>query len=335
MLADTLNLSKATVSRALNGYEDISAATRERVASAARALGYQPSSHARRLALGLTETVGFVVPAGSHQLASPLLAETLSGISQGLSRGGYDLVVRTATHDDDVEAYRDLVKARKVDAFVLVRTRLKDPRADYLGAAGVPFICHGRTGNADAHAWVEVDGHDAFRRATAHLISLGHRRIAHVTAGTRLAAAADRREGYLQAMADASLSCDPGWVVEGDLSGAAGRHALGRLVALERRPTAIVCGNDATALGVMAAANEAGLRVPRDLSVVGYDGISLGDEVSPALTTMTYDAERLGMRIAELLLGYLRNGDVSSAQELHQARLLRRSSDGPPPALHE
>ena len=330
-LARHLNLAKGTVSRALNGYSDIAPATRARVAAAAEALGYRASTTARRLAQRRAEAVGLVVPAEARQFNSPFLAEFLSGLTVTLGRAGYDLVVRSAVGNDLLSDYSELMASRKVDAFVVTRTRPEDPRVAMLMAADMPFVTHGRTAWGDRHAWFDVDGEGAFRTATNHLLALGHRRIAVISAGSLMMASDHRLAGYRGALAEAGIAPTPGFVIDGDLTAEGGARAAATLLDLPAPPTAILCANDVTAVGAIHAIREAGLHVPHDVSVIGYDGISIGAMVDPPLTTMTQDAGQAGARVADMLLAVLSGEDPTDQQQLAQAWLIRRASDGPPP----
>ena len=330
-LARHLRLSKGTVSRALNGYSDIAPATRARVAAAADALGYRASTTARRLAQRRVETVGLVVPVGTRQLNTLFLAEFLSGLTVTLGGRGYDLIVRSAAGDDPLADYRELIEARKVDGFVITRTRRDDPRVAMLMAADVPFVTYGRTSWPDRHAWLDTDGEQAFHAATTHLLALGHRRIGLISAGSMMMASEHRIAGYRARLAEAGLPDARDLIVEGDMSGDSGARAATALLAGHDRPSAILCANDMMALGAIQAIRRAGLRVPQDVSIIGFDGIAIGSLVDPALTTMTHDAAQAGARVAEMLLAILAGGDPTRQQFLVRASLVRRASDGPPP----
>ncbi len=331
-LALHLGLSKATVSRALNGYGDISEKTKARVAAAAEQLGYRPSTSARRLALRQTETIGLVLPPDAGEVSGIFLTEFTAALADGLSPEGFDLLIHSSLSDPDpLEGYRRLVEARKVDGFVVIRTREQDPRVDWLLEQRIPFVAHGRTARAAEHAWFDIDGEAAFREATEHLIGLRHRRIAMITGGNLLYSSALREAGFRGAMQAAGLPVPDAWVLEGDLSGHCGFTRGQELFRGSERPTAVVCVNDATAFGVIKAARHQGLQVPQQVSVLGYDGVALGDLFDPPLTTMTRSIDESGRVVAQALLSLIRGGNPCEHQSLQQAELLQRASIGPAP----
>ncbi|MGA1599358.1 MAG: LacI family DNA-binding transcriptional regulator [bacterium] len=331
-LAQHLGLSKATVSRALNGYEDISEATKRRVLETALELGYEPSTSARRLAIRQTETIGLVLPAATGEASGSFISEFTASVANALTPQGFDLLVHSSQGESDpVSGYRKLVRARKVDGFIVIRTREQDARVDWLLEQGVPFVAHGRTARANEHAWIDIDAGQAFYQATQHLIALGHRRIAMISGGDLLYSSRLREQGFREAMKDSGLFVPEHYVTEGDLSGLEGVRRGAELLSAPERPTAVLCVNDATAFGMIKAVRDAGLRVPHDVSVIGYDGVALGELLDPPLTTMTRSIGESGQMVARLLFEVLRGASPRQHQTLWPAELLRRASDGPAP----
>src|SRR5690606_21621536 len=205
-LARELGLSQTTVSRALNGYPEVNEQTRIRVADAALRHGYRPNDSARRLATGRCNAVGVVVePAGELHMS-----ETLIGMGARFSREEIDIVITPLEASPDrTQAYRRLAAARKVDAVVLHSPVPDDPRIPLLDSLGMPFVVHGRSEGAPPHAWLDIDNRQAFHDATAHLIALGHRRIATINGPGELTFAEHRDAGYREAHAAQGLTPDP------------------------------------------------------------------------------------------------------------------------------
>lgn len=319
-----------TVSRALNGYSDVSPTTRERVVEAARALGYMPNSLARRLSSGRAECIGFVMEEVNVYYGDPYFTQLISGIGEVLGRANLDLVISgAASRDDQLPAYRRLVGGRRVDGLILDRTRSRDPRVGFLLDQGFPFVTLGRDDRADEHAWVDVDGAAAFREMTRHLIRLGHRRIGFVGADQRYHFVADRNDGYLVAMAEAGLPVEPAWRADGDLSEGGGAEAARRLLSLPEPLTAIVCLDDLTAMGALRAARACGRRVGTDLSVTGYNDLNLALHADPPLTTSRMPIREAGQRLAQMLLQVLNGTAPASLQELWTSTLQIRQSTAP------
>lgn len=331
VLSDHLGLTEGTVSRALNNYPDISSKTRERVRIAARELGYRPNSNARRLATGQAECVGYVLSRHGGNLSEPFLGEVLDGLAEALSERNWDLTVAVAlSGEDELAVIRRLAQSGRVSGFVLSRTLTKDPRVDLMRVLDLPFVTHGRTAESDDHAWFDVDNEQAFHVAVDHLFNLGHRRIAHIAGPHAFNFARLREIGYRSAMQAHGLDVPADYVQVADMTDAGGEAATARLLALDTPPTGLVCVSDRVALGAMKAARDAGLSIGRDLSIIGYDGLPLGEHANPPLTTMAQPLTQSGRRLGEMLLALVDGADRTTLQELRQADLVRRQSDGPP-----
>lgn len=329
-LAQQLGLSITTVSRALGGHGDVSAATRERVLAAAAELGYRPNPLGQRLRSGRTEAVGVVLPVPPDRMASPFFLELLAGLGERLTAAGLDLLVTACPPGpDELGRYRRLVEGRRVDGLVVVRTRRHDERIEYLLDRGIPFAAHGRAETSRPFAFLDADGERGFLEATRHLVALGHRRVALVNAPAEYNFSRHRLDGYQRALEEAGIRPDPRFVVEGDLTEEGGHAAARRLLALPAPPTALLCANDLTAFGAMHALRELGLRAGRDLSVVGYDDVPLARFGDPPLTTLRQPTRAMGGRLAELLLARLGGAAPEGLAEVWPAELVLRETHGP------
>ena len=330
-LASELGLTKGTISRALNGYADISRKTQKRVTEVAKMRGYVPTTQARRLAMGFTETIGLVLPPMPSQPVNTFVSEFIESISAALNFHGYDLLVHSVNSEEsEVEQYRRLVKSRKVDGFIILRTLEVDPRVNFLLKEGFSFVTHGRTARMAEHDWFDIDGEKAFSDATSHLIKLGHKRIGFVGGGKEFFSAQLRLKGYRKMMQESYHNKIPELIQPGNLTGLGGEKAAHNLLKENHPPTAILCANDATALGVIKTARELGFRIPQDLSVIGYDGIALGGYFDPPLTTLTFSIEESGIEIVKMLLRRLKQPDLPVISKLASATLKLRGSEGPP-----
>jgi LacI family transcriptional regulator len=329
-LASTLGLSITTVSRALDGYPDVAAATRKRVVEAARAARYQPHAAARRLRLGTTETVSMVIPGAPGHFDEPLYLELLTTLGARFDAAGLDLTVLAARDPDEERAvYRRLVEGRRTDGLIVARTRLKDQRIQYLAQARFPFVAIGRTETPLAYAHVDGDGESAFRAAAERLIGLGHRRIAFVAAPAAFTFGKLRRRGWASAMRAAGFKHDA--EAEGQLTEFGGLAAARELLTATPRPTALLCSTDRMAIGAMRAVKEAGLAVGRDVSIVGHDNISAGAFAEPALTTMELSMVDVGTRVADMLIALIGGADPRDRSEILPVMAIERASTGPAP----
>ena len=327
-LARELGIAKGTVSRALNGYPDISDATRLRVARAAERMGYRPMAQAQAIRTGLSRALGLVLNAGPGNAHKPFLTDFIDGISRAASEEAWSLTVATAVdEEDEVATMARLVEERKVDGFILPRTKIVDARIDLLRRLEVPFVLYGRTGDPTGCAWFDISGEDAMRDGALRLAGQGHCRIGFINGLTVYNYATLRLGGYREGLAQAGLAFDPVLVREGATTMTSGEALGAELLDLDAPPTAIVCALDLAALGVYRAAEARGLVIGRDLSVLSYDGIPEAATASPPLTTYAVDTRAAGSRLAKMLFALIRGADPETLRETVPAHLIARGSD--------
>lgn len=331
-MADALGMTKSTVSRAMNGYSDISEATRLRVKRMAEKLNYQPLSHAQAIKTGRTRSLGLVLQLSDHDSQRPFLAEFLAGVSAGASNEGFTLTVASADdHAHLIEIFRSLLRDGKADGFILPRAMVKDERVRMLRDADVPFVLFGRQDNADGCAWYDVRGEDAMFDAVQHLASLGHKRIGFINGGVIYSYAGLREIGFADGMAAAGLMLDTDLIIEDVVTTVEGAIAAEQLLSHDAPPTAIICATDRAALGVYQAAQARGLTIGRELSVVAYDGIQDGMHAVPPLTTFSVDNREAGVQLATLLIRRVRGEPPETLRKTVPAKFLLRGSTGPVP----
>ncbi|WP_136439289.1 LacI family DNA-binding transcriptional regulator [Pacificoceanicola onchidii] len=331
-LARYLDLTKGTVSRALNDYPDISDSTRARVRKAAEKLGYRPLSHAQAIRTGRTKSIGLVLEVTEHDAHRPFVDKFLAGLSEAASKQDWTLTVATAsTESDTLRLMQKLADEHKADGFILPRTRLSDPRVDYLRDHDIPFVLYGRTADPTGCAWFDIQSEDAMRDAVLMLGALGHKRIGFVPGSPGYTYAKLRLEGYKAGLETAGLSFDEALVAEPAVNAAAGEAAAHMLVSLDRPATAIVYSVDRAALGAYEAAKTRGLTIGQDLSLISYDGIPESAMIVPQLTTWSVDSRGAGERLAEMLIQVIDGSEPEACRALVPARLLDRGSHGPAP----
>lgn len=329
-IARELNLSVTTVSRALYGYDDVAEGTRQRVWSLAETLGYVPDTTAQRLRKGRTDTLGFVIPTFGPRFSDPFFSEFLAALGNEAARQGFDLLVSTrAPGAEEQAAYRRLVEGRRVDGLILVRTRRHDERVQYLSERAFPFVAFGRTDLDTPYPYVDTDGEVGFRQLVEHLVGLGHRRIACLSADPELTFVSHRLAGYRTALAAHGIDADPSLLIQADLTQRGGYEAASRLLDQTAPPTALVCLNDLMALGAMRAAQERGLVVGRDVSVTGFDDIPLAENAHPPLTTLEQPVYDIGKRLCAMLVRLIRSESLDDAHVLLAPTLVIRESTGP------
>ena len=334
-VAQHLGLTKGTVSRALNGYPDIAEATRVRVQKAVRDLGYRPTPSAQALRTGRARALALVLELDAHDQFSPFLAEFLGGGTQAASAEGWSLTVASAAYGPQMRQVVDrLIEEQKADGFIIPRTRVEDDRIIHLGEKQVPCVLYGRTGQtgdkATAHSWFDIDGFDAFRRATLRLAEQGHTRIGFVGFDESFKFTHLREDGFKAGLAEAGLTCDETLIWRGAMNTIGGWQATRDLMALDRPPTALVMTTDEVALGAYEAASEIGIEIGKDLSIIAYDGIPRGRLTRPRLTTYRVDNAAAGAALAGLLIRQLRGEEPRQLREIAHATLQPGGSDGPP-----
>ena len=330
-LAEVLGVTKGTVSRALNDYPDISPATRKRVQRQAERMGYRPLAQAQAIRTGKSQALGLVIQTDVEGAQRPFLANFLAGVTSAASAQGWTLTVATAGGEDEMlETLGRLVEERKVDGFILPRTYREDTRMRFLRDAGVPFVLYGRVPDPENCAWFDIRGEDAMQAATERLAGLGHTRIGFVGGGHEYNFAELRHEGYRRGLDAVGLTYDPEIVRSDAMLREAGAKATRDLLASENPPTAIVFAVDMAALGAYDAADDLGLQIGKDLSIIAYDGIPEGRWVRPQLTTFSVDSREAGERLSALLMARVRGVEPETLRETRDAKLLTGGSDGQP-----
>lgn len=326
-VAKKLDLSVTTVSRALAGYDDVAPSTRDLVIKTAREMGYVPQHAARQLRRQRTETIGLIFPTSGSRFSDPFFSEFIAGIGDETGRRSYDLLVSVAPPGEAEErAYRLWTNSRRVDGFILVRMRVDDWRIRYLADESFPFASFGRSKTFESSPHIGVDGCSGVKDLVNHLLDLGHRRIAFISASEELTLVGDRLQGYKSGLEEANIAHDPDLVLEGDLTRKGGYESTKHLLELTPPPTAIIGVNDLTALGAIRAAQEGGQIVGEDLAIAGFDGTVAGEHALPALTTVHQPVYEIGRRVSAMLIDLIEKQPRDDLQSLIRPRLIVRDS---------
>lgn len=327
-VAARAGVSKSAVSFALNGRTGVSEQTRARIEAAARELGWQPSVRARALSNARAYAIGIVLHRPAHLLAAdPFYARFIAGVESVLARHDYSLVLRVVDGGADaaVGAHWRLWSAGRVDGFLILDLRRDDLRLTTVVERRIPAVAVGSPDRGDV-AWVAIDDRAGYGRVLRHLTDLGHRSIAHVSGPAHYVHAMSRRQAWAAALAD--VGAPPGPMEAGDFSATGGARATERLLASNRRFTAIAYANDLMALAGLHGLRIAGIHVPGDVSVVGFDDIPTAELSAPTLTTVTQDAMDWGAKAAGALLALINGGRAPSGWIGH-SELIVRGSTGP------
>jgi LacI family transcriptional regulator len=331
-IAEELGLSLTTVSRALNGYPEVAETTRHAVLSAAARHRYMPDRRARALALGRSGAVGIVFPITPGDLGDLQFLEVANAMSERFAGAGLDLLIMSASADDELTVYRRAIEGRRVDAFVVARTRVDDARLALLQTSGVPFVAYGRSAHFGApYAWCDFDNAAGARMAAERLIGWGHRRLGYLGAPTVYNFAAQRFDGYAAAVEAAGLELPAAAVQRCALDRRSGYSAMQQLLGLAEPPTAVLVDNHLAGVGAVHAALQAGRTLGRDLSVIVYDGLGRDSVIRSSITSIDQPTANLvGQTLAELVLARLQGEAAENLQRLHMPVMVAGDSDGPP-----
>jgi LacI family transcriptional regulator len=320
----------STVARVLNSdpQQRVSGEVRRRIVTLAQEHGYQPNHLARSLRTKRSYVMGTIIP----DIANPFFAMVFRGIEDALDRQEYSVILANTDDDPEREARSvSMLRGRQVAGLIVATARRHDPSIAALVEAGFPHVLVNRhTEPMPANAIVPDDYQGAVA-AVEHLIALGHQRIAHLAGLGDISTGHARRAGYLDALARHGLAGDPALVVECGYREAGGYTSMRQLLALPEPPTAVFAVNDLAAAGALRALHEAGLRVPEDCSVVGFNDLPTAIQVSPRLTTMHLPLHAMGVAAAERLLEQMASDGGTVTPVVMPVTLVVRESTGPRP----
>ena len=319
-VAERAQVSVASVSRVLNGSDAITETTRRRVLDAVEHLRYVPHVGARSLSTSRTDTIGVILP----DLYGEFFSELIRGMDLAARAHGKHLIV-SSSHGDTEETMAALRSMRgRVDGMIVLSPHLRAANLAADVAGRTPVLVMNGGLDEGGRPSIAVDNHGGAVAAVQHLISTGRRRIAHIRGAAGNLEADIRAEGYASA-----LDGQEPIIVEGDFTQAAGHRAATQLMALVQRPDAVFAANDMMALGAMLAFQEAGVRCPEDVAVIGFDDVPLAALVRPTLTTLRVNIAEMGRRGVERLIGLVQagaNADPDTACEIVRPALVVRQS---------
>lgn len=326
-ISQHLGVSTSTVSKALNGYSDVSDETIQRVSAAATKLGYYPSAAARSLSRQRTDKIGVVLNYPVN-MVNDFLSELIPGAAEAAEKVDYNLILYTSAASQPERISR-ICRAREVDGLLLLWPPQLEQTIKLMTQEAMPYIVLPRRVSNAAVSYVAADHRSSSQQLTEHLIELGHTRIGFTRYPELFETYEDRFAGYRAALENASIPFDNSLVIE--TSSHATKHdesILYKFLALETPPTALLCFTDPMAMRALAAAHERGIRVPKDLSIVGHDGILTSGMTVPALTTARQPIPEMGRMAVESLLSRIDNPTLPPAQHLLPIELVIRHSTG-------
>lgn len=335
-LSEELGLSQTTVSRALNGYPEVSEGTRRRVQEAAERHNYRPNTRAKGLATGRAMMIGHVIlNSNEHEMVNPIFGDFVAGAGHVSAQLGYDMMFTRVDDGDEEAAYRSLMAKGSVDGVILQGPKVNDSRIDLLNRIGLPFAVHGRSSEVSTpYTWVDVNNTRSFRRATEFLLDLGHKRIALINGLESMDFARRRRDGYLSALGRAGISADETLMSSEEMTEVSGHHQTRDFLQSDKPPTAILVSSMISALGARRAIEEAGLVLGKDVSIITHDDdlsyLKNGQDV-PIFTATRSSVRKAGRTLADMLIEKINNPLTPAKNQLLEAELVVGRSTGPAP----
>jgi LacI family transcriptional regulator len=295
-------VSIATVSRTINNVPSVDPVLASRVWEAVADLKYLPNTQARALVSGRSRLLGLIV----SEITNPFFPELIHEFEQVAVSQGYEILIGS-TSDDPEQMERCLRRMleRKVDGVAVMTFGSEEFFLDRFDAETIPTVFIDSMPSRSANAALDVDYRAGIYESVQHLAVLGHSDIGFISGPLHMRSSQARKKALLQCLRSTGLTANPSWIVEGDHTLDGGRDAMQRLLKLKKQPTAIICSNDMTAIGVQHALFEADLRVPNDLSLIGFDDIHLAEYTIPPLTTVRMSCKDLAQKAVEILLANL------------------------------
>ncbi len=319
-------VSVTTVSHVVNGTRFVSETARQRVEKAVRELGYVPSAVARSLKHNTTRTFGMVIPNNSN----PYFAEIIQGAEERCFAAGYNVILCNSNDDPERQAaYLRVLAEKRIDGLIFVVTGSDAVVRATLGGINTPLVLLDREVTGVSGDLVKVTHVLGSQMATRHLLELGHPRVACISGPPGLSPSSQRRAGWKDALEQAGVERKENDLARGDFTARGGYLAMQTLLRRSPRPTAVFACNDLMAFGALAGAREAGIAVPQQLSIVGFDDIDLAAFSAPPLTTVAQPKQQIGTVAADLLLDRVSNARTDNRQMIFDPELRVRASTAP------
>ena len=317
------NVSTATVSRALMNPDKVSQATRNRVEQAAMEVGYLPQAMGRNVKRNESRTILVIVP----DICDPFFSEIIRGIEVTAAQNGYLVLIGDCAHQNQQEkTFIDLIITKQIDAMLLLGSRLPFDASIEEQRNLPPMVMANEFAPELELPTVHIDNLTAAFNAVNYLREQGHQLIGCIAGPEEMPLCHYRLQGYVQALRRSGITVDPHYIARGDFTFAAGSNALEQLLTLPKPPTAVFCHSDIMALGALSYAKRRGLQIPRDLSIIGFDNISLAEFCDPPMTTVAQPRFGIGRESMLLLLDQLQGHNVSSGSRLLDCELIVRGS---------
>jgi DNA-binding LacI/PurR family transcriptional regulator len=327
-VAARAHVSIATVSRAINHVPTVDARLAARVWKAVTELDYFPNTQARALVSGKSKLLGLIV----SEVTNPFFPELIHEFEQVAVERGYEILIASTNYErTKMEQCARRMLERKVDGVAVMTFGIEDFLFEHFAADNIPVVFVDAAPSRPLSNALVVDYRAGIYEGVQHLAVLGHREIGFISGPLRLRSATARRDAFLDCMRSTGIKPNPQWIIEGDHTLEGGHNAMQKILAMPKWPTAIMCSNDMTAIGVQHALFEANLTVPGDFSVIGFDDIHLAEYIIPPLTTVGMSCKDLALKAVCSLLSHLQpHGSKSEPPSKLTTRLIVRQTTGLP-----
>jgi LacI family transcriptional regulator len=326
-VAKHAGVSFITVSRVINNKPNVNEKTKERVLKAIQELRYYPNSLGRALNMNKTNIIGVEIPLmrGVTIHETPYYSQLLTGVEKACESSGYDILVSASQKERENYNYLQNYFERKVDGLIIITPDTTDIQMKDIESQNIPCVIIGERPQNQI-SYIDTDNKEGATKLTEYLIKMGHTKIAFLKGWSYARNAADRLEGFYFTMQKHQLPVNPDWVYEGDFGYEVGKK-IARIIHNEKeKPTAIICANDQMAIGFLAESQIIGQKIPEDISIVGYDDITISSYTTPPLTTARQPLLDMGFTAAKVLINRIGNHDLPINKEIFQVELMERKS---------
>lgn len=325
-LAKELGVSSATISRALNMEKGVTEETRQRVVTLAKELNYQPNLQAKGLVARKTNSIGVIIPqTAEFAFANTFYSEVLKGIIKAANKADYFILLSLAEREDYAKSYRRSLTS----GLIVIANRLDDPKLKALENMGIPIVLTPGYLDREIFHSVDVDNKGGFSQATSFLTRLGHNKIGLIDGPRNSKISIERKAGYLSALKENGCLQREDWIFAGDFSQEAGVRGIQAFLNHRDPPTAILTVNDFTAIGALYEAKRVGLKIPEDLSIVGFGDIPFASLTDPPLTTVRAPYQKLGETLTKLTITLIEGKRLAKKHILLPVEFIERKSTSP------
>lgn len=331
-VAQRANVSIATVSRTINHIPTVNPKMAKRVWDAINELGYFPNTQARALVSGRSGLFGLVV----SEITNPFFPELIQGFEDVAVENGYEILVSSTNYDPKrMELCIRRMLERKAEGVAVMTFGIEQPLLAQLAERNIPLVFVDAGPDTPGVSLLKIDYHQGIRQGVQHLAALGHRKLAFISGPPELHSAKSRIAAFSQSLAECGIPMDQDWLVTGDHTLEGGIAAMEKILAGSRRPTAVMCSNDMTALGVLHKAYRAGLSVPRDLSVIGFDDIHMARVMIPPLTSIQMSRLELARAAVTALRAHVEGTPHEREYRIGTQLVVRESTGFPPGTMQD